>query len=99
MTRSPISRPLGAGRLLLFLGITIALSSAAAAQTEASPSDLHDCTTLTDPAKLQQCIIETQGGRKIRGKLTSTPKGSDAPIYENSETPDRKVAPLSSGPP
>jgi hypothetical protein len=77
----------------------VLLPCGADAQTEASPGSLYDCTTLTDPAKLQQCIVQGQGGRKIRGRLSATPKASNAPIYQDTETPDRKLAPLSSGPP
>ncbi len=72
--------------------------SVSIAQSEVFPQNINECTTLTDPAKLQQCILTNQGGRKMRGKFSSTPKSADAPIFLDSEHPGRTAPALSIAP-
>lgn len=85
--------------VLISLAVCLSTVAPVHSQTDAHPQTLYDCTTLTDPAELQQCITENQGGRKIRGKLSTGVKPPDAPIYQNTENPNRKIAPLPEGPP
>lgn len=84
-------------RVAAAIGLTLPCG-VASAQTQASPETLNDCTKLADPARLQQCIIQNQGGRKLQGRFTSPPTAPDAPLYRGSESPNNTVAPLL-GPP
>lgn len=68
------------------VGAAILASAAARAQDDVHPGNIQACTLLTDPAKLQQCLIVQQGGRRIRGKLSSEGTTTRS-VRPNSETP------------
>ena len=67
-------------------GAAILAGAAARAQDDVHPGEIQACTLLTDPAKLQQCLIVQQGGRRIRGKLSSEGTVTRS-VRPDSETP------------
>ena len=75
----------------------VAVSISQGYARDVDPSQINDCTFLADPAQLQQCIIQRQGGSRIRGRLSSEKRVPD-PILPNSETPVSN-APEFKGPP
>ena len=80
--RGRLSRPC----VSLAVLTSVALGASQGHASDVYPSEINDCTFLTDPAKLQQCIIQRQGGSRIRGRLSSEKRVPD-PILPNSETP------------
>jgi hypothetical protein len=70
--------------------------SQASGQQDASPQSVNECTLLTNPAKLQQCIIESQGGRPIPGRLTHR---HPPPLQSDTASSPRPLRPPPPGPP